>query len=225
MRVTTLLSAVPLSQGHGIPDLWLWIKAPGYIGFAAAVLWLTGGSLWALSLAQALLSAPITVTMYFLGLQTTDDTVVAQRTATITAVLVACNPMLLFFDNLFLSEQLYLLLSALFMLCLVSYGREVRNAGTRTWLWLIAADVWGSGGAHPPYYSGLHTPGSRLGAVHKQAPPSRRAGRHRGAGHSHAAIILPWSLRNLAHYGRFVLIDMWARTASLRTTRAFPAAR
>ena len=29
-----ILSAVPLSQGQGIPDLWLWIKAPGYIGFS-----------------------------------------------------------------------------------------------------------------------------------------------------------------------------------------------
>src|SRR5437867_4394387 len=29
-----VLSALPLSEGHGIPDLWLWIRAPGFIFFA-----------------------------------------------------------------------------------------------------------------------------------------------------------------------------------------------
>jgi hypothetical protein len=203
-----ILSAVPLSHGQGIPDLWVWIRAPGYIGFAAAILWLTGGSLWALNLAQALLSAPITVTMYFLGRQTTDDPVVAQRAAIAAAALVAFNPMLLFFDNLFLSEQLYLLLSALFMLCLVSYGREVRRAGTHTWLWLVAAGASGGVAAltRPNLlvfvplvaawllYTNRHRLRAAMGSVALLIAVM-------------AAVILPWSFRNLAHYGRFVLID------------------
>ena len=171
-------------------------------------MWLTGGSLWALNLAQALLSAPITVTMYFLGLQTTDDTVVAQRTATITAVLVACNPMLLFFDNLFLSEQLYLLLSALFMLCLVSYGREVRNAGTRTWLWLIAAGVCGGLAALTRPIILAFIPLAAAWVLYTNRRRLRAAlGGVAVLAIVMAAIILPWSFRNLAHYGRFVLID------------------
>jgi hypothetical protein len=203
-----ILSAVPLSQGHGIPDLWLWIRAPGYIGFAAAVLWLTGGSLWALNLAQALLSAPIVVTMYFLGLQTTDDAAVARRAAIITAALVAFNPMLVFFDNLFLSEQLYLLLSALFMLCLVSYEREVRKAGTRAWLWLVAAGMCGGLAAltRPIILAFLPLAAAWLLYIN-------RSRLRAGLGSLvllaivMAAVILPWSFRNLAHYGRFVLID------------------
>src|SRR5262249_21369120 len=38
-------AAQSLAQDGGIPDLWVWIRPPGYIVFAAAVFWLAAGNL------------------------------------------------------------------------------------------------------------------------------------------------------------------------------------
>src|SRR2546429_7622389 len=70
-----ILSALPLSEGHGIPDLWLWVRAPGFIFFAAGIFALTHGSLWALNLAQIALSAVVSLLVFALGSLTSDDPV------------------------------------------------------------------------------------------------------------------------------------------------------
>src|SRR6476659_1552609 len=74
-----ILSALPLSEGRGIPDLWLWIRAPGFIFFAAAVFALRGGSIWALNLAQIALAGVTIVMVFFLGTFTTSDPAAGRR--------------------------------------------------------------------------------------------------------------------------------------------------
>src|SRR6476469_832805 len=104
-----VLSALPLSEGRGIPDLWLWIRAPGFIFFAAAIFILTGGSLWALNLAQIGLFVIVSLLIFTLGTFTTDDPTTARRSGLWTVALIAFNPLLILSDNFFLSEPLYLL--------------------------------------------------------------------------------------------------------------------
>src|SRR4051812_37114848 len=136
-----ILSALPLSEGRGIPDLWLWIRAPGFIGFAAAIFALTGGSLLALNLAQVVLSGVLVLLAFFLGRYTTNDPVAGRRAGLWAAALVALNPLLILSDNFFLSETLYLLWLLLLVLALVRYAAIARVDAAHGWRWLIAAGV------------------------------------------------------------------------------------
>src|SRR5918911_4029872 len=97
-----VLSALPLSEGRGIPDQWLWIRAPGFIFFAAGVFALTGGSLFALNVAQIALSGVTQVLAYFLGTFTTEDSATARRAGLWAAALVALDPFLVLSDSFFL---------------------------------------------------------------------------------------------------------------------------
>src|SRR5437870_766273 len=126
-----VLSALPLSEGRGIPDLWLWIRAPGVIFFAAAVFAVTGGSLWALNLAQIALAGVTQVLAFFLGTFTTQDPATARRAGLWAAALVALNPFLILSDNFFLSEPLYILLVLGLVLCLLAHARDARAVGSR----------------------------------------------------------------------------------------------
>lgn len=203
-----IMSAMPLSEGRGIPDLWLWIRAPGYIFFAAFVLFLTGGSLLILNVAQVLVFALIAGCIYFLGTLTASEPTTSQRAGLWSAALIALNPLLILSDNFFLSEQLYLLLSALLILFLALYGRAVRQGKERAWLWLAAAGVCGGAGAltRPQLLVFFPLAAVWLLFLHK-GRFLQAVGRIALFAVVVLAVILPWSFRNLAHYGRFVLID------------------
>src|SRR5262245_51652046 len=48
--------AVPLSQGQGFVEKWVWLRPPGYPAFLASILALSNGSIPLAALAQILLS-------------------------------------------------------------------------------------------------------------------------------------------------------------------------
>jgi 4-amino-4-deoxy-L-arabinose transferase-like glycosyltransferase len=203
-----VLSALPLAQGRGIPDLWLWIRAPGYIFFAATVFAVTGGSLWALNLMQALLSVVVALCAGWLGTFSTPDPTLARRAAIWSAALVALNPLLVFYDNFFLSEQLYLLWVLLAVICLCLYGRAVQQDQRRTWPWLVGAGISSAVAllTRPSLLFYLPLVALWLVALHRRRP---------GLGVARIALltgvvvlcVLPWSFRNMARFGHFIFLD------------------
>jgi 4-amino-4-deoxy-L-arabinose transferase-like glycosyltransferase len=207
-----VFSALPLSEGRGIPDLWLWIRAPGFIGFAAAVFAVTGGSLWALNLAQIALSAMTTVMAFMLGAFTTGDPATARRAGLWAAALVAFNPLLVLSDNFFLSEPLYILLVMGLVLTLLAYARSaqsrVPSGRRRAWVWLVAAGLLAGLGllTRPNLQFYLPLVALWLLWLHRRTPLAA-VGRVALLALVALAVVLPWSLRNMARYGHFIFID------------------
>jgi 4-amino-4-deoxy-L-arabinose transferase-like glycosyltransferase len=203
-----VLSALPLSEGRGIPDLWLWIRAPGFIGFAAVIFALTGGSLWALNLSQIVLSGITIVLAYVLGTLTTDDPAKGRRAGLWGAALVAFNPLLILSDNFFLSESLYILLVMSLVLALLAYSRSVRTGASRSWRWLVAAGLLAGLGllTRPNLQFYLPLVALWLLWLHRRAPLAA-LGRIVLLALVALAVVLPWSLYNLARYGHFIFVD------------------
>ncbi|MFL5735233.1 MAG: glycosyltransferase family 39 protein [Chloroflexia bacterium] len=203
-----VLSALPLSEGRGIPDLWLWIRAPGFIGFAAGVFALTGGSLFALNLVQIALSGITMVIAYALGTFTTEDPAIARRSGLIATALVAFNPLLILSDNFFLSEPLYILLVMGLVLALVIYARSVRSGDARAWRWLAVAGLIGGLGllTRPNLQFYLPLVAIWLFWLHRRTPLGA-LGRVALLALVALAVVLPWSARNLERFGHFIFID------------------
>src|SRR5687768_8164336 len=61
--------AVPLSQGMGFVEKWVWLRPPGYPLFLAVMLVLSGGNLWAGAFVQVILSVLNIVVMYALAVE------------------------------------------------------------------------------------------------------------------------------------------------------------
>ncbi len=104
-------SALPLAQGHDIPDRWLWERPPLYIFFAAAVFAIFGssgtGNLLALGLAQTALSLLAIWLVWLIARLLFPARPLA---AALAALLVAVSPSLAFYANMYMTETLYITL-------------------------------------------------------------------------------------------------------------------
>ncbi|MBF6614593.1 MAG: glycosyltransferase family 39 protein [Chloroflexi bacterium] len=202
-----ILSALPLSEGRGIPDLWLWVRAPGYIFFSAATFALSGGSLFALNIAQALLSGPVAVAAYFLGAAAASDEALRSRAGVWAAALVAFNPILVFNDNFFLSEQLFTLLVELLLLALLAYARTPEK-NRRAWARLAVAGLCMGAALLTRSNLAFFVPFVLLWlAFREKRTLASIVGRLALFLGTAAVVILPWTARNLAQYGHFIPID------------------
>ncbi len=202
-----ILSALPLSEGRGIPDLWLWVRAPGYIFFSAAAFALSSGSLLALNIAQVLLSSPVTIASYFLGAAAAGDQPLRSKAGVWVAALVAFNPILIFNDNFFLSEQLFTLLIELLLLALLAYARTPEN-NRRSWAWLVGAGLCMGAALLTRSSVVFFVPFVLLWLAFRAKrtllPIVGRLALFLGTA---AIVILPWTARNLVQYGHFIPID------------------
>ncbi len=203
-----VLSALPLSEGHGIPDLWLWVRAPGFIFFAAGVFALTHGSLWALNLAQIGLSAIVSLLVFGLASLTSDDPIIARRAGLWAVALVAFNPLLIWSDNFFLSEPLYILCVASLILFLAIYALRVKGDKPRAWVWLVGAGVWAGLGllTRPNLQFFLPLVALWLLSLHRSSL-LLAIGRVALLAGVTLAVVLPWSFYNMARYGHFIFVD------------------
>ncbi len=203
-----VLSALPLSEGYGIPDLWLWIRAPGFIFFAAGVFALTGGSLWALNLAQVCLYIINTLLAYTLGNVAAGDSGHARRTGLWAAAFVACNPLIILSDNFFLSEPLYILfvLALALLLCVYTWLVSTGNAGW--WVWWVGGGACAGWGMLTRPNLQFFMPLVALWLLYVHRPRILLAlGRVALLAAASLVVVLPWSLHNLSRYGHFVLVD------------------
>lgn len=205
-----VLSALSLADGQGIPDLWLWIRAPGFIFFSAGIFALTDGSLFALNLAQIALSVPIHLLAYHLGALTTEDTGIARRAGLWSAALIAGNPFMVFSDNFFLSEPLYLLWVLLVVFALSKHASLTRSGADqkRAWLWLAAAGIFAGAGMLTRPNLQLYVPlvGMWLLFLHRHTPLPA-LGRAVLFVALAIGVVLPWSLYNTARHGQFIFVD------------------
>ena len=223
--------AVPLSQGQGFVDKWVWIRPPGYPLFMAAVLALSGGSLSAVALVQIILSVLNIGLVYVLALEvfgTRPDVPPGRARAVglFAAGLMALNPHMVFYANLFMTETLYLLALTIVVWALM---RAVRlwhpapsGAISRQAMFLIASAALVTA-AGVLMRSLLLAFVPLLLAWFWWALPRSPENEARGAllrRWSRRALaplalflvvmfaaMLPWVVRNYAHYHRFLLVD------------------
>jgi 4-amino-4-deoxy-L-arabinose transferase-like glycosyltransferase len=201
-------SALPLAEGRAIPDLWLWIRAPGFIFFAAGIFALTGGSLLALNLAQIALAAFSQLVAFGLGRLTTSDPVVGQRAGLWAAALIGLNPLLIFNDNFFLSEPLFLLLLLLLVFTLSIYAERVRKGEGRAWPWLLLAGATTGLGllTRPNLQVYLPFVVLWLAWLHRRSL-SQAIVRPLAFAALAIVVVLPWSFYNLERHGNFIFVD------------------
>jgi 4-amino-4-deoxy-L-arabinose transferase-like glycosyltransferase len=221
-----VLSAIAVYHGQDIPDVLLWVRAPGYIFFEAGALFVTGGQLLGINLAQIALVPFLVVLTYFLGTFATEDRRTAERTGVWAAGLIACNPILIFYDNLFVSEPLYIFLLAFLVLALVQYARVASKPASpdgslndtlprteltvrlRPYGWLVMAGLLAglclltrsSILAYLPLVVGW------LIYLHRRALGKAVLAVLVFAAFA-AVVVLPWSFHNVARYGDFILVD------------------
>ena len=223
-------AAQALAGGAGIPDRWIWIRPPGYIAFLATVFRLTANSLVAAQIAQitvSLLTVAATYWLVWVGVgsrrsgrqssvvsrqsavdeeQNTQYAIRTKRTlpsavAVGAAGIMAVQPSLIFATGLFLTETLFLLLVTGLLGALLAYRRAetARAAGG----WAVAAGSL-AGLALLTRSSGL--PLVALAVVWLLRHPTLVWRRQVGALGLFAAclvaLLLPWTLRNAAHYDR-----------------------
>lgn len=105
--------AGPLSEGQGFVDKWAWLRPPGYPAFLAFFL-LVWKSLTATTLAQILLSVLnvgliYALTMEIFAFRPEVPRGKAQAVGLIAAGLMAVNPQVVLYANLFMPESLYML--------------------------------------------------------------------------------------------------------------------
>ncbi|MFL5733593.1 MAG: hypothetical protein ACJ78Q_10370, partial [Chloroflexia bacterium] len=106
--------AVPLSEGQGFVDKWVWLRPPGYPIFVAIFTALGGGNLSLAVLAQILLSVANIGLVYLLAVEVFEAGAgVSARKAQVVglaaAAMMALNPHVVFYANLLMVETLYML--------------------------------------------------------------------------------------------------------------------
>jgi tetratricopeptide (TPR) repeat protein len=222
--------AVPLSQGEGYVDKWIWVRPPGYPVYLAAFLLLPGGSLSLAALVQILLSVVNIGIVYALALEVFGGRGDVPRgkveaVGLVSAGLVAVNPHLVFYANLLMPETLYMLalsVVALLMLRALKAWEPERVGVPRRVLALVAlAGLAAAAGVllRSPLLSFVPL---LLAWFWWVLPRARVEGRRnpivaRWSRMSLVplvvfmaamfAVILPWTVRNYVRYDRFLLVD------------------
>jgi hypothetical protein len=105
--------AVPLSQGQGFVDKWVWLRPPGYPMFVAAFTALGGGNLSIAGMAQIVLSVLNIGLVYLLAVEVFGNRAdvppgKAKAAGLMAAGLMAINPHVVFYANLLMVETLYM---------------------------------------------------------------------------------------------------------------------
>lgn len=213
--------AVPLSQGQGFVEKWVWIRPPAYPLFVAAFLVASGGELPAAALAQIVLSVLNIGLLYALVLElfawrgnVSTDRVRAVGLA--AAALMALNPHAVFYANLLMPETLYMLAITVVGWALV---RALHLWGTSKALWLVAL-AGATAAVGVLLRSLLLTFVPLLVAWLVWVAPRPRGVQGGGFRLSRAvllpaalflavmaAVIAPWTARNYVRYGRFLPVD------------------
>ncbi len=202
-------AAQALAAGQGIPDLWIWVRPPGFIVFAAGIFRLTGDSLIALQLAQIALSLLTILAVYALvrwAAPGTADAGAARPAALLAAAVVAVQPSLVFSTALFLTETGFLLLLTGLVIALL---RAEAATGTRARLvWAAGAGVC-AGLALLTRASLIPLLGLVvLGLLWPRGAPRRvRFGPAAAFVVAVVLCLVPWTVRNAVHYGRFLPLD------------------
>jgi len=205
-------SALSLANGGGLPDRWLWLRPPGYIFYSTGVFALFGkdgdGNLLALGLSQVLLGLLTIWLVYLLA-----RLLFPARAAVggIAALLVAASPVLVFFTNMYMSEQLYVLLTlAWFYLTLRAFlplaDEQVRPHLSAAFVF-SALTFAGAALTRSLVFFFLPALWFWLLWLTKRADWRRSLVRLAIYTAIVLALILPWSGRNLATYGQLILID------------------
>jgi hypothetical protein len=220
--------ALPLSQGMGFVDKWVWLRPPGYPLFLASILVLTGGSLPAAAFVQVLLSVANIGVLYALTvevfrLRSDVAPAKAQAAGLVAAGLMAVNPHVVFYSNLFMVETLYLLGFTTVVWALLRARRAWRIDGVsrQALAFMVLAGV--AGGAAVLVRSLLLSFTPLLLAWFWWALPrsgnlvKRNPFALRWSGRALLplavfvvamfAVILPWTVRNYARYERFLLVE------------------
>ena len=222
--------AVPLSQGEGYVDKWIWVRPPGYPIYLAAFLLLPGGSLSLAALVQVLLSVVNVAVVYALALEVFGGRGDVPRgrveaVGLVSAGLLALNPHLVFYANLLMPETLYVLalsVVALLMLRALRAWEPERVSVPRSVLALVAlAGLAAAAGVllRSPLLSFVPL---LLVWFWWVLPRARMEGRRNPIGARWSrmslvplvvfvvamfAVILPWTARNYMSYDRFLLVD------------------
>ncbi|HUP27895.1 MAG TPA: hypothetical protein VM409_05625, partial [Chloroflexia bacterium] len=134
--------AVPLSQGMGFVEKWVWLRPPGYPAFVASFL-VAGGTLSDAILAQILLSVANIGVIYAVAVE-----VFARRpdvprgkaeaAGLMAAGLTAANPHIVLYANLFMVETPYMLAFSVIL-----------------WVLLRVRRAWSAWSTENPQMSGL----------------------------------------------------------------------
>jgi 4-amino-4-deoxy-L-arabinose transferase-like glycosyltransferase len=213
-------AALSLAGGGGIPDRWLWIRPPGYIAFAAAIFRLAANSLVALQLAQIAVSLLTIIATYALVLvafspapqpgeaASTPKSKIQnpKSVALVAALILAVQPSLILSTGLFLTETLFLLLITGLVGALIVYLRatEPRPA-------LVAAVAAGACAGAALLTRASLIPLLLLAVValgwHPNLPRKLRAGAVAAFVGCVIVLLVPWTVRNALHYGRFLPLD------------------
>lgn len=223
--------AVPLSQGMGFVEKWVWLRPPGYPLFLAVMLVLSGGNLWAGAFVQVILSVLNIVVMYALAVEVLSrypGVSVARRQAVglMSAALMALNPHIVFYASLFMVETPYMLATTiLFWLLLRAIRAWEAQAGalpSRQVLALMALAGAVAAAAIlvrsllltflPLLFAWFWWVVPRPEMTRRRLFPSRRWTIALISSLAFFlvamfALILPWTVRNYLRYDRFLLVD------------------
>jgi tetratricopeptide (TPR) repeat protein len=220
--------AMPLSQGMGFVDKWVWLRPPGYPLFLASILALTGGSLSAAAFVQILLSVANIGVVYALTvevfrLRSDVPPAKAQAAGLVAAGLMAANPHVVFYSNLFMVETLYLLGLTTVVWALLRARRAWRTNGVSRQALAFMALAGAVGGASVLVRSLLLSFTPLLLVWFWWVLPRSGDGARRNpfalrwSGRALLplaafvvamfAVILPWTVRNYARYERFLLVE------------------
>src|SRR5437867_10170462 len=126
--------AIPLYHGEGFVDKWVWLRPPGYPLFMVAFMLLSGGQLPLAALAQIVLSVANIGVAYALALEVFGHRAdvplgKARAVGLVSAGLMAANPHVVFYANLFMVETLYMLALSVAVLALLRALRNAEYAG------------------------------------------------------------------------------------------------
>ncbi|HYP41497.1 MAG TPA: hypothetical protein VEX13_14150 [Chloroflexia bacterium] len=220
--------AMPLSQGMGFVDKWVWLRPPGYPLFLASILALTGGSLSAAAFVQVLLSVANIGVMYALTvevfrLRSDVPPAKAQAVGLMAAGLMAVNPHVVFYSNLFMVETLYLLAFTTVVWALLRARRAWHTDGVSRQALAFMVVAGAVGGAAVLVRSLLLSFTPLLLAWFWWVLPRISDGARRyplavrWSGRALLplavfvvamfAMILPWTVRNYVRYERFLLVE------------------
>ncbi len=226
--------AIPLSQGMGFVEKWVWLRPPGYPIFLAAMLVLSGGNLSAGAFVQVILSVLNIGVMYALAVEALTrypSVPLAKRQAVglVSAGLMTLNPHLVFYANLFMVETPYMLafsiLALLLLRVLRAWNDNPRNMPSRQVLALMA--LAGIVAAFAILVRSLLLSFTPLLLAWFWWVLPRPEGSTRRFFPSRQwsltallpvglfvvimfAVILPWTVRNYIRYDRFLLVDTMA---------------
>ncbi len=196
-----------LAEGRGFSffDTALWVRPPLYVLFLGAIIRLWGASYIPLLVLQAAISAATLWPLGWLAYR-----VRGLRAARVSVLLALLYLPFTLFAGLYLSETLFLLLFALSLVCLVLAREALATGAKRIFAWPVLAGL----------LIGLATltRATALGFVplaalwlalgHRQQATTRRRVLA-GAVLLLACglVLVPWTARNYAAYGRLVAVD------------------